>query len=394
MNMPTEASGKSSRAVTTQTSAHGARIWRKRSDGMDLFAIEASPVSEFHLTITPQPSESPAAMVRRLAEAIHPFEATVVRLIAFGSVDASKPTLAALRQAFDSLDLPLTWIEGLGCDGAALSGIQLHAVSGAEVHALPFSTHTSARIWRDTTATHCVLSGLGPTHPSAPVTAQAQETFQQLQSCLAHADMTMKNVARTWFYLDDILNWYGEFNRVRNRFFEQCELRPGSVPASTGVRGRNPAGTALTAAAWAVKPHQDSANTVHFVPSPRQCSATSYGSAFSRAVEINSGGYRQLLVSGTASIEPGGMTVHVGDVRKQIELTMQVVGAILESRGLGLGDVSRATAYFKSGADLPVFQSWLKENDLLNLPVVNTCCEICRDDLLFEIEVDAMAAGC
>jgi hypothetical protein len=35
----------------------------------------------------------------------------------------------------------------------------------------------------------------------------------------------------------------------------------------------------------------------------------------------------------------------------------------------------------------------LKENNLLALPVVNTWCEICRDDLLFEIEVDAIAAG-
>ena len=111
--MPTEASGKSSSAGTTQSSAQGARIWRKHSDGMDLFAVESSPVSEFHLTITPQPTESPAAMVRRLAEAINPLEATVVRLMAFGSVDASKPTLAALRQAFDTLDLPLTWVEGL-----------------------------------------------------------------------------------------------------------------------------------------------------------------------------------------------------------------------------------------------------------------------------------------
>ena len=57
---------------------------------------------------------------------------------------------------------------------------------------------------------------------------------------------------------------------------------------------------------------------------------------------------------------------------------------------MSFADVSRATAYFKSGTDLPVFQSWLKENQLLALPVVNTCCEICRDDLLFEIELDAI----
>lgn len=391
--MRTETSGKSGHVSATESRSGDARIRRQRADGMDLVAIESN-ISEFHLTLTPRAGESPTALVRRLAEVLHPLDATVVRLMGFGSLDASKPTLAALRQALDTLDVPLTWVEGLGCDGSALSGFQLHAVSGAEIQALSIAPHISARIRRDATATHCVLSGLGPVKANAAAPAQARETLQHLQSALAHAGMTMKDVARTWFFLDDILSWYGEFNRVRNDFFEQCELRPGSLPASTGVRGRNPSGTALTAAAWAVKPHADSAGAVYFVPSPRQCAATSYGSAFSRAVEINSGSHRLLMISGTASIEPGGMTVHIGDVRQQIELTMEVVGAILESRGLGFEAVSRATAYFKSGADLPVFQRWLKENDLLSMPVVNTCCEICRDDLLFEIEVDAIVAGC
>jgi len=260
------------------------------------------------------------------------------------------------------------------------------------VQSLSLSGNAVARIWRDAAATHCVLCNLGADRSDLPRPEQTHETFVAMQGALAQVGMTMKDVARTWFYLDDILSWYGAFNRERNTVFEQHELRPGSLPASTGVRGRNPAGTALTAAVWAVKPHDEKAGTVHFVPSPRQCAATAYGSAFSRAVEINSGGYRQLLVSGTASIEPGGMTVCLGDVRGQIELTMQVAGAILESRGMSFTDVSRATAYFKSGADLPVFQSWLEHHKLPALPVVNTCCEICRDDLLFEIELDAITA--
>jgi len=374
--------------------APAARVSREAADGMKLIKFESSPVSEFYLTITPQRSESPTAAVRRLAETIHSLEATIVRQIAFGPLPAAGTMRAALRQAFDTTDVPLTWVEGAPCDGGAISGIQVHAVAGANVLAVPFGTEASARIWRDATATHCVLSNLGPTNRNVSPSDQARETFQAMQGGLAQAGMTMKDVARTWFFLDDILGWYGAFNRVRNTVFEQSELRPGSVPASTGVRGRNPAGAALTAAAWAVKPHDATAGIVHFVPSPRQCAATAYGSAFSRAVEINSGGFRQLLISGTASIEPGGMTVHVGDVRGQIELTMQVVGAILESRGMSFTDVSRATAYFKSGADLPVFQNWLNENQLLTMPVVNTCCEICRDDLLFELELDAIVAGC
>ena len=205
--------------------------------------------------------------------------------------------------------------------------------------------------------------------------------------------MTMKDVARTWFFLDEILSWYGDFNRVRNDFFARSELRPVSVPASTGVSGVNPAGAALTAAAWAARAHDASTKVVEIVPSPCQCPAPAYGSAFSRAVELHLAGYRQLLVSGTASIEPGGHTAHVGDVRAQIELTMQVVEAILEARRMSFADVSRATAYFKFATDAPVFDDWLARHGVRTMPVVRTCCDICRDDLLFELELDAIKAG-
>jgi len=205
--------------------------------------------------------------------------------------------------------------------------------------------------------------------------------------------MTIKDVARTWFFLDDILSWYGNFNRVRNDSFARSELRPGSVPASTGVSGVNPAGAALTAAAWAVRAHDASTKVVEIVPSPCQCPAPAYGSAFSRAVELHLPGYRQLLVSGTASIEPDGRTAHIGDIRAQIELTMQVVEAILNSRRMSFADVSRATAYFKSASDAPAFDDWLARRELRAMPVVRTCCDICREDLLFELELDAIQPG-
>jgi enamine deaminase RidA (YjgF/YER057c/UK114 family) len=108
---------------------------------------------------------------------------------------------------------------------------------------------------------------------------------------------------------------------------------------------------------------------------------------------MNLPGYRQILVSGTASIEPGGRTAHVSDVRAQIELSMQVVEAILASRGMAFADVSRATAYFKSPADTPVFDAWLARHELSAMPMVRTGCDICRDDLLFEIELDAIKSA-
>ena len=125
------------------------------------------------------------------------------------------------------------------------------------------------------------------------------------------------------------------------------------------------------------------------IGSPLQCPAPAYGSAFSRAMEINSGGWRRLLVSGTASIFPGGETAWVGNAKKQVDLSMEVVGAILQSRGMNFHDVTRATAYFQHPSFKPYFDAWLDARDLRHLPVVPTHSVICRGDLLFEIELDA-----
>lgn len=390
--MTRETAGHSAATTSVQPERARAQIVREQAEGMTLIAVTGPSLSEFHLTLQPRTSESALELVRRCADILNAVEATPVRQFCFGNLEASRLAIGAMRQAFDSLDLPLTWIEGRSCHGDVLAGLQVQAIAGADVRPLPLGGASPARIWRDGVATHCVLSALGPHRRNLPARDQTRETLEHLQSELVQAGLTMKHLARTWFFLDDILGWYGEFNEVRNAFFEQCELRPGSLPASTGVRGRNPLDAALTAAAWAIKPHQETAPLVHFVPSPRQCAATVYGSAFSRAVEMDLGSHRHLSISGTASIEPGGKTAHVGDLRGQIELTMRVVRDILESRGLGFGDVSRATAYFKAAAGLPSFEEWLGKNGLTGLPVVSTCCEICRDDLLFEIELDAIAA--
>jgi hypothetical protein len=57
---------------------------------------------------------------------------------------------------------------------------------------------------------------------------------------------------------------------------------------------------------------------------------------------------------------------------------------------MSFADVSRATAYFKSPADVAVWDDWRARHELRTMPVVCAGCEICRDDLLFEIELDAI----
>jgi enamine deaminase RidA (YjgF/YER057c/UK114 family) len=135
---------------------------------------------------------------------------------------------------------------------------------------------------------------------------------------------------------------------------------------------------------WTVKPKSDATYVIP-VDSPLQCTALEYGSSFARAVEIGTPEYRTVLVSGTASIEPGGDTAFVDDVEKQIQLTMDVVAGILKSRDMDWCDATRAVMYLKKPEYLEIWKAWLKNNNLENLPLINIEADVCRGDLLVEL---------
>jgi enamine deaminase RidA (YjgF/YER057c/UK114 family) len=357
---------------------------------MALVTLEHPTFRELHLTLQAKTGDSISELMERLANVLEENRATVVRQFVFGPIAAHAGTMDAMRRCLGEVNWPVTWAEGDSCTGAPIAGMQIHAIGGAPVQTLISEGRIVGRIFDDGEAKHCLFGDIGPVHARAAAPDQARETFDNLEVALGLAGMTVKDVRRTWLFLDDILSWYGPFNAVRNAFFTRNELRAGGFPASTGVGGRNPRSAALTLSAWAVSPH-NRATRVQMVTSPMQCPAIAYGSAFSRAVEIVSPHCSHLLVSGTASIEADGRTAHVGDIRRQIEVTMQVVGAILQSCGRNFADVARATAYFKSTSDFPQFTAWCDQHGLGDLPVVAAGCDICRPELLFEIEVDAIA---
>ena len=79
----------------------------------------------------------------------------------------------------------------------------------------------------------------------------------------------------------------------------------------------------------------------------------------------------------------------MGDLRRQVGLTMDVVAAILESRQMDWRNVTRMIGYFKHGEDASEFHRYCRERKLPKMPVIIAKNDICRDDLLFEIEADA-----
>jgi enamine deaminase RidA (YjgF/YER057c/UK114 family) len=362
---------------------------KQNTMGHDLTVIDWQSHQEFHLTLRPLPSEKPAGTVRRLAAILRDKDTSIVRHEIFGSIAAHIEMLHALRHEFGSVNWPVTWVEGSGPGNGGISGMHIFAVTGTRVDTIRQEGKVIGRVFDDGCIRHCLLGNLVPSNPSVSKSAQSQELFEQMENALLETGMDMTNVVRTWFFLDDILSWYGEFNGIRTGFFREKKLLNGLLPASTGIGGRNPVGAAIVGGAWAVQATDDSV-AVRAVPSPLQCSSLEYGSTFNRAVLIDMPAGRRLLISGTASIEPNGRSANIGDLRKQIVLTMEVAHTILASRGFSFSDVTRATAYLKNIQDAPAFDAWRQAQKVKPFPLVIAESTICRDELLFEIELDAL----
>jgi enamine deaminase RidA (YjgF/YER057c/UK114 family) len=341
---------------------------------------------EFSLTVLPEPAEDMTSLIKRVAGALD--GATILSLLVFGSANAAVAVAKAMRQVFGKLDWPMTWVEGNACDNRPIAGIQISAFGGRSVQRIQLDGHVAGSVYEEGGARHCVLGGLGPVKNSLSPKDQTRQTLERAQAALAQAGFTFGDTVRTWFFLKDILAWYDDFNAARTEIYSGTKFRTGSLPASTGVGARNPAGAALVIAARAMQPLDTQTRALE-TASPLQCPAPAYGSSFSRAMELSTGNMRQLFISGTASIAPGGKTVWQNDVQKQVELAMKVVEAILHSRGFSFADLTRAVAYFKHRADASAFSRWCNAAGLSSLPVVVAHCDICRDDLLFELEADA-----
>ena len=124
--------------------------------------------------------------------------------------------------------------------------------------------------------------------------------------------------------------------------------------------------------------------------------APAYGSAFSRALRLDIGGVVILLISGTASIDEHGNTVHVGDFRAQLKRTYKNITGLLEAEGATWKDIVRTTCYLRDiERDYEAFNeertAFFAQEGLDPVPASTGIQAIlCRPDLLIEIEAIAV----
>jgi enamine deaminase RidA (YjgF/YER057c/UK114 family) len=351
-------------------------------------AVQRSGWTEYLIGATPAGDSSPSRWTADLGNFLLETGAVVVEVDGFGDADRIAETKMLLEKVL-GVGFPASWMIRAGNRGAGAGGILIRAVLGVEVRPVMLGSRILGYQFEDGEAAWCYLGGLVPEGLNADGAGQTEEVMATILSCLTSVGMNFRDVVRTWYYLDGILDWYGDFNSARTAFFNRHDVFSNMMPASTGIGIANDTGGLVLAKVHACRA-KSQRSTISVAESPLQCSAYAYGSAFSRAVRLTAGGVDILHISGTASIAPGGETDHLGDVAAQIQLTMEVVAAILRSAGMGWSDSVRGIAYFRDAEELHRWEAVRVAWGLPENAVLAVHADVCRDDLLFELELEAV----
>ncbi len=365
---------------------------------------------EYYLTVAfEQPADAATSCrqaYRRIASILEQEGLAVVQERIFGSLSHHPVAMSSRAQALGSehplANQPVTYIQGHPMWGEGIAGIQIHAIKARQPaeSVVPVTSRGQVvgRVWRRHDSNVFWFQNVHGMKPGVEPSVQSEVMFLKAESLLCELGLDYSAVVRTWIYMADILSWYDGFNEVRNRLYGQWGLmpQPGSqaplrLPASTGIRGDNPFDAACVMDFLAIGANGSSAPAIKQLTNPRQKDAFGYQKAFSRGAWVQGDGISHVQISGTAAIDEKGESLFPGNARQQIQHTLEVVAALIAPCGAKLTDISGATFFLKSAGDTEVCRQVLQANGLAQIPAVWVQGDVCRGELLFEM--DAIALG-
>jgi enamine deaminase RidA (YjgF/YER057c/UK114 family) len=210
--------------------------------------------------------------------------------------------------------------------------------------------------------------------------------FSAAKDLLQIEGMEFRDVIRTWIQLRHMERDYDEFNRGRRDFFRDngISLRP----ASTGIQGSPArADTDILLSFYAIRASRPL--EVAIMTTPTLNEAWTYGSDFSRGLRVVESNRTALYISGTASVDEEGRTAHLGDTAAQIERMLLNIETLLSAQNASFSDLVSAITYLKDKSEADVLRKILKQRGLGDLPNALVEADICRDNLLCEMEAVA-----
>lgn len=343
-------------------------------------------VRELHSSVVFESVEDARVLAGELARKLKSGGAKLAAVELFGKL-AYADVLEDFKRDMGACDCPSTHVLPLDeVSKPELAGARIIALSGADPEFKRSESGSGLVSYKAGNDEYCRALGITIPTNSRPLKDYTMANIEEMEVLLGLCGMSFADVVRTWFYNRNILDWYADFNAGRTEFFNSRKVFEGLLPASTGIGSPNPAGVPIQSAFIALK-GAAAQGRVFEIESPLQCGAPKYGSSFSRAVEFDMPTCKRIMVSGSASIDFVGNTVHFGDIKKQVKLTMEVIGAILESRGLSFADTVSSVAYCMRPEYIEAFREWMADN--CEIPCVPSYSTVCRSDLMFEVELEA-----
>jgi enamine deaminase RidA (YjgF/YER057c/UK114 family) len=227
----------------------------------------------------------------------------------------------------------------------------------------------------------------GRANGAAGAEAEAFDMFCEAEKLLAAAGMDFRDVIRTWIHLRDIDRDYSALNRARRDFFASRGI--DRRPASTGVQGIPFAAPhAFSMSLFAVKSPRPL--EVPLMSTPTLNEAWTYGADFSRGLRLVDDNKVSLVISGTASIDERGASVHERDLAAQTARMLHNIETLLAEQGAGFEQLVSAITYVKFGSDAPLLRRLLASHGFDGFPLAVVEAPLCRPELLCETEAVAV----
>lgn len=222
---------------------------------------------------------------------------------------------------------------------------------------------------------------------------ETRQLFNNLSMDLNRCNTTIKDaLMRTWIYVRNIDDNYQGMVNARRDFFSWIGLNHQThYAASTGIGGDSED----------IKHHvsMDSLSIsgldpkqVRYLNAPEHMNEPhEYGVTFERGLRVTYGDRSHYYISGTASIDKDGQTIHVDDIKKQTRRTIMNMKALLQGYGADLNDMKVLTVYLRNVSDAPYVTEIIKETFPNELPYSIVCGAVCRP--LWLVEIDGFAVS-
>lgn len=253
-----------------------------------------------------------------------------------------------------------------------------------------------------------IVEGISASDFTDSVCLQSREVFCRLNNLLMAHGFAVDDIVRQWNYIGNIVSYrdgkqnYQEFNDARTSYYEKGQWRNG-YPAATGI-GVSCDGIIVGAIAF--KGAKRGYRAIYPIDNPLQVAAHAYSKRvliddavdakkstpkFERAklIETNSGAC--CFVSGTAAIR-GEESVDASSARVQTIMTIENIEHLVSKENLlrwGCKPYElkcvQLQVFIKNREDYQDVRA-VVEQAYPQLPVVYTVADVCRSELLVEIE--------